>query len=429
MNLLILGLNHTTAPLSLREKLAFGPEELESSINMIRAMFGAPACGGIKEVAILSTCNRTEIYCAAEEPSAAFRYLQDFLVQSKHVSLTELEEQLYFLVQDDAIRHAFRVASGLDSMVLGETQIVGQMKKAVKTASHAGGLGLFLNQLFQKTYAVAKEVRSSTEIGAHSISLAAAAVRVANRIFGSLSESNILFIGAGEMIELCAAHFGAQNPQKVTVANRTVARAQALADQVGANAVSLAELPEILHNYDVVVSCTASTLPILGLGMVQSAVKKRRYRPIFMVDLAVPRDIEQEVSSLDEVYVYTVDDLGKVVQSGMEGRKAAVALAEELIAKRVEEFKNWFSSRESVPQILLLQKRADDLRMMELEKAKKALHKGESVENVLETMSKGLMKKYIHDPLTVMRNTQSLSEEDYEKVLDLLQRFYHYHGR
>ncbi len=231
------------------------------------------------------------------------------------------------------------------------------------------------------------------------------------------------------MIELCAAHFGAQNPQKVTVANRTVARAQALADQVGANAVSLAELPEILHNYDVVVSCTASTLPILGLGMVQSAVKKRRYRPIFMVDLAVPRDIEQEVSSLDEVYVYTVDDLGKVVQSGMEGRKAAVALAEELIAKRVEEFKNWFSSRESVPQILLLQKRADDLRMMELEKAKKALHKGESVENVLETMSKGLMKKYIHDPLTVMRNTQSLSEEDYEKVLDLLQRFYHYHGR
>ena len=321
MNLLILGLNHTTAPLSLREKLAFGPEELESSINMIRAMFGAPACGGIKEVAILSTCNRTEIYCAAEEPSAAFRSLQDFLVQSKHVSLTELEEQLYFLVQDDAIRHAFRVASGLDSMVLGETQIVGQMKKAVKTASHAGGLGLFLNQLFQKTYAVAKEVRSSTEIGAHSISLAAAAVRVANRIFGSLSESNILFIGAGEMIELCAAHFGAQNPQKVTVANRTVARAQALADQVGANAVSLAELPEILHNYDVVVSCTASTLPILGLGMVQSAVKKRRYRPIFMVDLAVPRDIEQEVSSLDEVYVYTVDDLGKVVQSGMEGRK------------------------------------------------------------------------------------------------------------
>lgn len=192
MNLLILGLNHTTAPLSLREKLAFGPEELESSINMIRAMFGAPACGGIKEVAILSTCNRTEIYCAAEEPSAAFRSLQDFLVQSKHVSLTELEEQLYFLVQDDAIRHAFRVASGLDSMVLGETQIVGQMKKAVKTASHAGGLGLFLNQLFQKTYAVAKEVRSSTEIGAHSISLAAAAVRVANRIFGSLSESNIL---------------------------------------------------------------------------------------------------------------------------------------------------------------------------------------------------------------------------------------------
>ena len=217
-------------------------------------------------------------------------------------------------LNDDAARHAFRVASGLDSMVLGETQIVGQMKKAVKTAQKNHGLGVFLNYLFQKTFAVAKEVRSKTEIGAHSVSLAAAGVRVASSIFGSLENSSILFVGAGEMIELCAAHFCAQKPKNIAVANRTVARAAALAETIGAKAVGLVDLPEILPKYDILITCTASTLPIIGLGMVQSALKRRKHRPIFMIDLAVPRDIEREVDDLDEVYVYTVDDLGKDVK-------------------------------------------------------------------------------------------------------------------
>lgn len=211
MNLFALGLNHNTAPLALREKVAFSSEELDTANQKIRAMLGNPAGGGIKEVAILSTCNRTEIYCAAEDSELASKKLKEFLAESKGVKFNELEEHLYVYLNDDAARHAFRVASGLDSMVLGETQIVGQMKKAVKTAQNNHGLGVFLNYLFQKTFAVAKEVRSKTEIGAHSVSLAAAGVRVASSIFGSLENSNILFIGAGEMIELCAAHFCAQN--------------------------------------------------------------------------------------------------------------------------------------------------------------------------------------------------------------------------
>ena len=410
MNLFALGLNHNTAPLALREKVAFSSEELDTANLKIRAMLGNPAGGGIKEVAILSTCNRTEIYCAAEDSELASKKLKEFLAESKGVKFNELEEHLYVFLNDDAAR-----------------QIVGQMKKAVKTAQKNHGLGVFLNYLFQKTFAVAKEVRSKTEIGAHSVSLAAAGVRVASSIFGSLENSSILFVGAGEMIELCAAHFCAQKPKNIAVANRTVARAAALAETIGAKAVGLVDLPEILPKYDILITCTASTLPIIGLGMVQSALKRRKHRPIFMIDLAVPRDIEREVDDLDEVYVYTVDDLGKVVQSGIQGRKAAVEQADRLIETKVDEFKCWMTTRSSIPQILSLQERADALRMMELEKAKKAIQKGGDANEILEAMSHGLMKKFIHDPLTVLRNDPNLSQEDYEKVLHLLDRFYHYH--
>ena len=428
MNLLILGLNHNTAPLSLREKVSYGPDELKDSINMIRAMLSPQDKGGISEAAILSTCNRTEIYCAAQDPEKAARSLREFIAEQKQVQLAELEEHLYLYIGEEAARHAFRVASGLDSMVLGETQIVGQIKKAEKTAQEARSLGLHLHHLFQKTFSVAKEVRSTTEIGTRSISLAAAAVRVANRIFGNISDSNILFVGAGEMIELCAAHFCAQNPKKVTVANRTVERAQALADQIGADAIKLSDMPEVMADYDIVVSCTASSLPIIGLGMAQRAIKKRRHHPMFMVDLAVPRDIEAEISNLDDIYVYTVDDLGKVVQAGIKGRQEAVKAAEVLIQERVNEFHVWISARNSVPQIISLKEKAEALREREIKKARRALAKGEDPEKVLEHMSKSLMNKFIHDPLTTLRNNQSLPDEDYQKVLDLLQNFFLYHG-
>jgi glutamyl-tRNA reductase len=429
MNILTLGLNHNTAPLSIREKVSFGPDEIGESIAQILSQLSGPDKGGVHEVAILSTCNRTEIYCAAEDVALAADSLQSFLAMQKTINEAELEEHLYKLTQEDAVRHAFRVASGLDSMVLGETQIVGQIKKAEKIAREAGSLGLYLNYLFQKTFAVAKEVRTATEIGAHSISMAAAAVRVANHIFGNLHSSNILYVGAGEMIELCAAHFGAQEPKSCTVANRTEARAAALAANIGGKPVKLADLPDILHEFDIVISCTASSLPIIGLGMVQSAIKKRRFKPMFIVDLAVPRDVEKEVDNLEDVYVYTVDDLGKVVQDGMRERKASVSQAEKLIDERLEEFHTWLQARNSVSRIRTLQERADHLRQMELEKAQKALARGESAENVLEALSKSLMNKLIHDSISTLRNVNHLPEDDYNKARTLLEDFYRYHGK
>ncbi len=424
MKILILGLNHHTAPLSLREKVAFGPTELADTINTIRATLSSPQMGGIQECAILSTCNRTEIFCAVEDENAACNSLHHFISELKGVPLAELEEHLYCLQQEDAMRHAFRVASGLDSMVLGETQIVGQMKKAEKEARNCGGLGLYLNYLFQKTFAVAKEVRSSTEIGSRSISLAAAAVRVANRIFGNISNSKVLFVGAGEMIELCAAHFCAQAPKEVSVANRTIERAEALAKTINATSLKLADLPQRLPDYDIVVSCTASSLPIIGLGMVQRAVKKRRHKPMFLVDLAVPRDIEDEVSSLEDVYVYTVDDLGKVVESGMKSRQEAVTKADLLIDERIKEFHLWMLARNSVPHIRNMMERAEGLRMAELQKAKRSLSRGEDPEDVLEHLSTSLMKKFLHDPLSHLRNTHSLPDEEHAKVLQMLDHFY-----
>lgn len=429
MHLLALGLNHNTAPLALREKVAFGPDEIKDSLNLICAMLSSPADGGICEAAILSTCNRTEIYCAAEDSELAAKALQHFIASQKNVNEVELEEHLYIYQQAEAVKHAFRVASGLDSMVLGETQIVGQIKKAEKIAKSAGSLGLFLNFLFQKTFSVAKEVRSSTEIGAHSISMAAAAVRVAERIFGNLADCSILYVGAGEMIELCTAHFGARQPKKLTVANRTEARAQVLAEAIGADPIKLSDIPEVLSDYDIVVSCTASSLPIIGLGMVQRALKKRRHRPMFIVDLAVPRDVEEEVSDLDDVYIYTVDDLGKVIQTGLNERQASVKQAEEILEKRLQEFHIWMQARESVSSINILKERAENLRQMELHKAHKALSRGENIDEVLESLSKALVNKFMHDPLVLLRNDQHMSDDDYSKTRHLLENFFLHHGK
>jgi len=283
-------------------------------------------------------------------------------------------------------------------MVLGEPQILGQMKDAVRQAEAAGGLGTYLHQMFQRTFAVAKEVRSTTEIGAHSVSMAAAAVRLSERIFDKLSDQHVLFIGAGEMIELCATHFAARSPKSITIANRTIERAEQLADRFGGKAMRLAELPDQLAQFDVVVSCTASSLPIIGLGMVERAIKARRRKPIFMVDLAVPRDIETEVSRLNDVFLYTVDDLGTAVQIGIENRQSAVAQAESIIDTRVQAFMNWVDSRAVVPLIQNLQESSEIMRQVELERARKLLAKGEDIEVVLEALSKGLTAKFLHGP-------------------------------
>ncbi|MGB4361353.1 MAG: glutamyl-tRNA reductase, partial [Rhodoferax sp.] len=359
--------------------------------------------------ALISTCNRTEIYCAGEqaqlEPTLAW------LAQCGGVPAELLRAHSYTLNDGLAARHAFRVASGLDSMVLGEPQILGQIKDAVRAAEAAGALGTTLSQLFQRSFAVAKEVRTSTEIGAHSISMAAAAVRLAGQLFEDLSEVRVLFVGAGEMIDLCATHFAAKSPKSIAIANRTLARGEELAAKFGAEVMRLADLPDRLHEFDAVISCTASTLPLIGLGSVERALKTRRRRPMFMVDLAVPRDIEIEVKALEDVYLYTVDDLAGVVQTAQANRQAAVAQAEAIVDAGVQSFLHWIEQRSTVPLIQQLNAQADEWRASEIARARKLLAKGEDVDAVLEALSKGLTQKMLHGAMAELRGGDSHTRE------------------
>lgn len=424
MQLLTVGVNHQTAPIALRERVAFVPDEIGAAIERLRHDWADASRGTLTEAAIVSTCNRTELYCAVQAPEVASHALTEFLAHAKRIDRDQIAKATYVLPQADTVRHAFRVASGLDSMVLGETQILGQMKQAEKLARDAGGLGLMLNHLFQRTFAVAKEVRSSTEIGAHSVSMAAAAVRVAEKIFGSLTSSQVLFVGAGEMIELCSTHFAARNPKAIAVANRTVERAQALATRLHGHALRLADLPEHLPRFDIVVSCTASSLPIIGLGLVERAIRARRHRPMYFVDLAVPRDVEPEVAQLDDVYVYTIDDLGRIVQTGNENRQAAVAQAEAIIESRVRDFEGWLRGRASVPLIRNLRSRGDALRAAELERARRHLARGDDPAAVLEQFSHALANKFMHGPLAALHDAEADSDAERERVRDLLRRLF-----
>ena len=393
-----LGLNHTTAPLDLRGRFAFSPQQLPAALHAIRTRYER-----VSEVAIVSTCNRTELYVGAEV--ATVDPAVDWLAGMGGVSSQTLRSHAYVMEGASAARHAFRVASGLDSMVLGEPQILGQLKQAVREADNAGTLGTTLQQMFQRSFAVAKEVRSSTEIGSHSISMAAAAVRLASQLYESLGETKVLFVGAGEMIELAATHFAARQPRLLAIANRSSERAEALAARFGATTMPLADLPARLAEFDIVVSCTASSLPIIGLGAVERALKARRRRPMFMVDLAVPRDIEPEVSQLSDVYLYTVDDLSALVQTAGEKREAAVAQAEAIIETGVQSFVQWLDRRGSIPLIQALHAQADDWRSLEIARARKLLASGEDVGAVLEALSKGLTQKMLHGTLAELRAT------------------------
>ena len=408
MSVWALGLNHTTAPLDLRGRFAFALDQIAPTLQSLRSSFGSGRHPQV-EAAIISTCNRTEIYCASEH--AALDHTFGWLAQSGGVTPALLRSHAYTLHDDEAARHAFRVASGLDSMVLGEAQILGQMKDAVRAAETAGALGSTLNQLFQRSFAVAKEVRTATEIGAHSISMAAAAVRLAGQLFEDLRKTRVLFVGAGEMIDLAATHFAAKEPKSIGIANRTLERGEKLATRFGGEVMRLADLPDHLHEFDAVVSCTASTLPIIGLGAVERALRKRRHRPIFMVDLAVPRDIEPEVKQLEDVYLYTVDDLASVVQTAQAHRQAAVAQAEVIIDAGVQSFMHWLDQRSPaagqtggvVPLIQQLNTQADEWRALEIARAKKLLAKGEDVDTVLEALSRGLTQKMLHGTMAELR--------------------------
>ena len=399
MALLTLGLNHNTAPVALREKLAFPTKEaIGTALSDLRAHLRSLA----PEAAILSTCNRTEIYCKTDAPDEAGQALTEWIGRHRGVDGEgNLAEHLYLLPNQGAVRHAFRVASGLDSMVLGEPQILGQMKTAARVAQDSNMLGSHLHQLFQRSFSVAKEVRTQTAIGAQSVSMSAASVRLGEQIFENLADCSVLLIGAGEMIELCAAHW-APHPRRMVIANRTLERARPLAERFGATTMALPDLPQQLENFDVVISCTASSLPIIGLGMVERSVRQRRHRPVLMIDLAVPRDIEDEVSRLDDVFLYTVDDLREVVDAGLEGRRLAVAEAESIIDTQVNAFMNWLVQRQSVPLIQELHARSDAVRQQEVERARKMLAKGEDPAVVLEALSRALTAKFMHGPTTLL---------------------------
>jgi len=392
-----MGLNHSTAPVELRERFAFTSEQVPPALRALHQTL----MSATPEAALLSTCNRTELYVAtaASDLRALVGPAIDWLAAKGGVGGEQLMAHTYVLEQREAARHAFRVAAGLDSMVLGEPQILGQMKQAVREADAAGTLGTTLHQLFQRSFSVAKEVRTATEIGAHSISMAAASVRLASQLFEDLRDIRVLFVGAGEMIELVATHFAAREPRTMALANRTLERGEKLAGRFGAEAIRLADMPARLHEFDAVVSCTASTLPIIGLGAVERALKARRHRPMFMVDLAVPRDIEPEVARLRDVYLYTVDDLSEMVRTAGEKRQAAVQQAEAIIDAGVQSFSHWLEQRASVPLIQALNRQADDWRQAEIARARRLLAKGNDIDSVLDAMSRGLTQKLLHGTL------------------------------
>ena len=411
MRLFAFGINHHTAPLSVREQVVFHADNLTQALREL--VDRRP----VQEAAIISTCNRTEVYCSTEDPRAAV----DWMAGYHRLKTQQLEPYVYQLPQEKAVKHAFRVASGLDSMVLGEPQILGQFKQAVRAAQAAGTLGLLLNKLFQRTFAVAKSVRSETEIGAATVSMASAAVGLAQRIYPSIAEQSVLFIGAGEMIELTATHFAAHHPRRMTFANRTLERAQALADRFLGRAITLNELPSQLAMHDIVVSSTASTLPIIGKGLTESALRARKHRPMMMVDLAVPRDIEGEVGALDDVFLYTVDDLGKIAREGMEVRGNAVTQAEAIIENQVTDFMHWLGNRELVPTIRALRDSAERARRHEMERALRRLAKGDDPRAVIEQLSHALAAKLTHAPTRALAHAR---EDEREQLAQLLTRLY-----
>ncbi len=404
MTLIAVGINYNTAPVSLRERLAFPADILDYTLKTLTQV------RGVNEAAILSTCNRTEIYCQAENSDQT--PLIDWLGATKNIAPAEFAPYLYHYLDGQSIRHMFRVACGLDSMILGEPQILGQMKTAYHAANQAGALGRNLSKLFQHTFSAAKKVRTDTAICSSPVSVAFAAVQLAQQIFDKLSEQTALLIGAGETIELTARHLHQHGVGRIIIANRTFDKAHALATQFNGFAIALSELPNHLAEADIVVSSTASQLPILGKGRVESAIKKRRHKPMFMVDLAVPRDIEAEVEQLPDVYLYTVDDLRNTVNQNLDSRRRAAEQAEEIIDTQVEHFLSWLRSQGAQQTITDYRQQAESTRDAVLEKALAQLQNGANPEEVLQRLAHALTNKLIHTPCVQLRDAGANERHD-----------------
>ena len=394
MHLLALGLNHNTAPIEVRERAAFSSDLIQQALTELTETVGA------SEATILSTCNRTEIYCRQEQDNRG--EILSWLSGYSGLEPSILKEIVYQFPNEEAVKHAFRVASGLDSMVLGEPQILGQMKDAFQTAARVGATGKILNRLFQHTFSVAKLVRTDTNIGANAVSVAYSGVSLAKRVFTRLEDQTVLLIGAGEMIELVARHLKQNQVRHIIIANRSVKKAQTLVREVGSEAISLAQIPDRLPEADIVVTSTASTLPILGKGAIEAALRKRKHAPMFILDLAVPRDVEAEVARLKDAYLYTVDDLKSIVDENRTMRLQASKEAENIIDFQVVKFMRWMRSLHSVPAIKSFREGLDELKQAELERALKRLENGTDPAQVVEQLAHDLINKVAHHPSQVI---------------------------
>ena len=396
MSLLALGINHKTAPVKIREQLSFAPDTIPMALKDLTDQ------DAVNEAVILSTCNRTELYCQLNcndgESEAAIDALITWLKKHHDLEDTDITEYLYLHPEKEAVRHMLRVASGLDSLVLGEPQILGQLKTAFSVAKESGTIGQFLHKLFQHTFSCAKQVRTDTAIGASPVSVAFASVSLAKQIFSDFQHHTALLIGAGETIELVARHLNESGIGRIIIANRTVEKAHTLAQEFNGYAISLSELPNHLAEADIVISSTASQLPILGKGAVESAIKARKHAPVFMVDIAVPRDIEEEVGELEDVFLYTVDDLKEIIDEGLKSRQEAALKAEEIIDVEVSHFMNWLRSLDSIAIMREFREHAEGIRDKAVANALKQLRNGKEAERVITELARQLTNKLIHKP-------------------------------
>ena len=403
MGILAFGISHKSASVDLRGQIAFAPE------IVVQALQAALVSMKAEEIALLSTCNRTEIYLQGE---VSDQQLLNWLASSKGLELRQLESCYYCHREEDAIRHMMRVASGLDSLVLGEPQIFGQIKSAYAVGREAGTVSTYLNQAFQQAFSAAKRVRSETAIGQNPVSVAYASVSLAEQIFTDLNSAHALLIGAGETIELVARHLKEKNVGQITVANRTLNRAQELAADFSAEAILLSDIPDVLHRADIVISSTASQLPILGKGAVEAALKRRKHKPMFMVDIAVPRDIESQVEELADVYLYSVDDLEEVIQDNMRARQVAADLGQTIIDQDVQSWAKQQRALAAVDTIKAFRDSVEIIRDGEVEKARSALERGQDAVEVINTLARNLTNKLLHKPTTKLKQASEEGRDD-----------------
>lgn len=413
MSLLALGINHKTAPVEIRERAVFPAEALDGPLRELTSV------RGVREAAIVSTCNRTEVYCDLDGVSE--QEIVSWFHHYHQLEHDQLAPYLFRHLDDEAVRHLLRVCSGLDSLVLGEPQILGQIKQAYAQADECGTVGSQLTKLFQHAFSVAKQVRTDTAIGSSPVSVAFAAVSLAKQIFGDLDRHTALLLGAGETVELAVRHLSGQGIGKLIIANRTVSRAEHLAAEFGARAIALKDVPEVLHEADIVIASTGAPLPILGKGAAEAALKKRKHRPMFMVDIAVPRDIEPQVGELDDVFLYTVDDLQEVIEEGRRSRAEAAEQAEEIVAAQVDEFGRWLRSLDAVGTIRGYREQAIGIQTEALERARAQLAAGKSPEQVLEQLAHTLTNKMLHAPTTAMRRA---SADGHHHIIEAAQRLF-----